>query len=388
MITISLCMIVKNEEQSIARCLNSVKGLADEIVIVDTGSTDKTKQICRQYTDRIFDFEWVDDFSAARNFAFAQATQDYIFWLDADDVLSEDDQEKFRKLKETLSPDVDAVSMEYHLSFDAEGKPNFSLRRYRLVKRSASFRWVGAVHEYLEVSGKLYHSDVAVQHRPTSSTDPHRNIRIYERMLAEGRTFSPRDLYYYANELKDHARYEEAIEYYEKFFATEQGWVEDLIAACNKLAECYKQLNNERKELQSALRALQYDYPRAETCCRIGDVFFRNADYHTAIFWYTAAIASVNVKPGQPQMFRNAAYETWIPHLQLCVCYYRIGSHLLAYMHNEYAGKYIPNDERIVRNRAFLAPLAEKEKEALQEKMKSRFPQTITEPITPPKGES
>lgn len=130
MITISLCMIVKNEEQSIARCLNSVKGLVDEIVIVDTGSTDKTKQICRQFTDRIFDFEWVDDFSAARNFAFAQATQDYILWLDADDVLSEDDQKKFRKLKETLSPDVDAVSMEYHLSFDAEGKPNFSLRRY------------------------------------------------------------------------------------------------------------------------------------------------------------------------------------------------------------------------------------------------------------------
>lgn len=81
MVTISLCMIVKNEEDVIARCLESVKDLVDEINIVDTGSTDNTKKIVKQFTNRIFEFEWVHHFAQARNFSFQQATQDYILWL-------------------------------------------------------------------------------------------------------------------------------------------------------------------------------------------------------------------------------------------------------------------------------------------------------------------
>lgn len=93
MISISLCMIVKNEEAVIGRCLDSVQEIADEINIVDTGSVDKTKDIAARYTDRIFDFKWIDDFAAARNFSFQQATSDYILWLDADDVFTKKDQE-------------------------------------------------------------------------------------------------------------------------------------------------------------------------------------------------------------------------------------------------------------------------------------------------------
>lgn len=377
MVTISLCIIVKNEANTIARCLESVQHLVDEIVIVDTGSTDETKQVCRRFTDDIYDFAWVDDFSAARNYAFAQATKDFIFWLDADDVVSEADQRKFQDLKKTLTLDVDAVSMKYELSFTDEGDPRHTLRRHRIVRRTAGFRWIGAVHEYLEVSGTIQHSDVAIQHRQLSR-DPDRNIKIYEKLLARGETFTPRDMYYYGNELKDHARYEEAIKYYDKFLQTDDGWLEDVIGACNKLSDCYKRMENERMELQSALRALEFDYPRAESCCRIGEVFFRRGDYATSTFWYTAALASVNVKPDKVPMFENPAYSTWIPHLQLCVCYYRMGSHYVAYLHNEQAGQYIPNDERISRNRTYLEPLAQKQKEALQEKMEAQFPQTIS----------
>ena len=87
MIRISLCMIVKNEEKVLDRCLASIFDLMDEIIIVYTGSTDRTKEIAGKYTGRIYDFAWCDDFSKARNFAFEKAACDYIYSADVDDVI-------------------------------------------------------------------------------------------------------------------------------------------------------------------------------------------------------------------------------------------------------------------------------------------------------------
>ena len=81
-------MIVKNEEKVLARCLESVKDIVDEIIIVDTGSNDKTKEIAYRYTQNVYDFEWAQDFSAARNYSFSKATKDYQMWLDADDIIT------------------------------------------------------------------------------------------------------------------------------------------------------------------------------------------------------------------------------------------------------------------------------------------------------------
>ena len=78
----SLCMIVKNESRTLARCLDSLKDIMDEIIIVDTGSTDDTKKIASRYTTKIYDYEWSDDFAAARNFAFSKAVGDYIYSAD------------------------------------------------------------------------------------------------------------------------------------------------------------------------------------------------------------------------------------------------------------------------------------------------------------------
>ena len=105
MASISLCMIVKNEEAVLKRCLDSIADLMDEIIIVDTGSTDRTKEIAADYTSKIYDYRWANDFSAARNFSFSKATMEYIYAADADEVLDEENHMRFLRLKQALLPE-------------------------------------------------------------------------------------------------------------------------------------------------------------------------------------------------------------------------------------------------------------------------------------------
>ena len=129
MITISICMIVKNEAETLARCLDSLKGIGDEIIVVDTGSTDETKKIAAKYTDKIYDFKWIDDFSAARNFCFSKAGMDYIYTADADEILDEDNYHRFMDLKKAMIDDVEIVQMKY-INDTADNSVQYSVAEY------------------------------------------------------------------------------------------------------------------------------------------------------------------------------------------------------------------------------------------------------------------
>lgn len=350
MITISLCMIVKNEETVIARCLDSVKDLVDEINIVDTGSSDRTKQIVSTYTERVFNFSWTDHFADARNYSFQQATKEYVLWLDADDVFMQEDREKFIALKQQLTSDCDAVTMDYHLSFDENDQVASSLKRHRLVKRENNFIWIGAVHEYLSVSGNIFDSEVAVTHLPLSH-DCNRNLRIYENQLASGEILSPRDTFYYANELADHQEFKVASLYYQEFLDSEAGWMEDNIRACFRLADCYQRLGRLKEALAATLRSLSYDAPRPEACCRLGYHFMEKANNEAAIKWYLQALQT---QESSNLSFHNKAFSTWLPHLQLCVLYDRLQAYEVAYQHNEAARLYKPDHPSIKHNKSYL----------------------------------
>lgn len=350
-IRISLCLIVKDEEDVLARCLDSVREAVDEIIIVDTGSTDRTREIAQNYTQKIYDFPWIDDFAAARNFAFEKAKFDYILWLDADDVILEDDLKKLLNLKQNMDIAIDSVTMNYNLAVDQYGNVTTSLRRNRLVRRSGRFQWIGAVHEYLAVYGNIFDSDIAVIHR-SEKHDSERNLMIYEKRLANGEVFNARDQYYYANELLDHQRIDQAVIWYEKFLEGGEGWVEDNLSACKKLTDCFHTLGDLKSAEKYIFKSFLYDTPRAEFCCRLGYHFQLIERYDLAAFWYK--LASQLKRPLDNRGFAENASWTWVPHLQLCVCYDKLGQYDLAYHHNEMAAAYIPDDPNILHNREYL----------------------------------
>lgn len=350
-ILISLCMIVKNEEKSLARCLDSVREIADEIVIVDTGSTDRTREIAKDYDCRIVDYTWKDHFGDARNFAFSQAEGEYILWLDADDVFEEKDRQQLLDWRERLDSSIDGLSMEYHLAFDGSGNVSHKLRRNRLVRRDKGFEWHGAVHEYLAVSGNIIHTNIAVTHKKDKKyTD--RNLRIYKRLEEQGEAFTARDQYYYANELRDHGLNEEAVRWYTRFLDSGHGWIEDNLSACMKLAECMGRLGMKEQELAALFRSFTYEIPRAEACCRIGAWFAERMEWNKAIHWFETAVSLK--RPEDPLANIDEPSWTWIPHLQLCVCYDRLGDHEQANYHNELALRYHPTHPSMLYNQQYL----------------------------------
>lgn len=351
MITISLCMIIKNEEDVLERCLSSVQNCVDEIIIVDTGSSDRSVEIAKQFTDKIFAYTWTDNFSDARNYAFSFATKDYCMWMDGDDVMLEKDQEALLSLKQNLDDNVDVVMMKYNTGFDASGNVVFSYYRERLLKREKNFQWAGYIHEAITPSGIIKYVDVAITHKKMKISDPNRNLRIFENLMQEGKILSVREQFYYARELYYHKRFEDAIQQFTLFLNSQQGWLENCIDACQIRAYCYYETGDENAALASLLESFRYDVPRAEILCDIGKHFFDRGAYLQAIYWYESALKCT--RHDESGAFVQTDCYEFIPCLQLCVCYDRIGEKELACAYNERAAICKPDHEAVLRNRTY-----------------------------------
>lgn len=352
MITISLCMIVKNEEDVLDRCLESVETAVDEIIIVDTGSTDATIDIAKKHHAKLYSFKWIDDFSAARNYSFEAATMDYILWLDADDIITPSELKKLLQLKQNLNEIYDIIVMMYHTSFDSAGRPTFSFPRERLIRRRANLRWEGAVHETIPYVANRYMSDIAIEHHKLHNSDPNRNLRILERLKADGK-LNARQRYYYARELADHQRYDEALIQYEEFLNDPTGWSENKIDACQGAALCHRQLGHKQEIVESLFHSFLYASPRGEVCCAIGSYFYEQQEWSQAIFWYQ--LATTLPIPEMTGGFINRDCYGYIPWIYLCCCYDKLQDWKHAWLANEQAGMIKPEDSSYLYNRKYLS---------------------------------
>ncbi len=295
MITISVCMIVKNEEKVLARCLDSIADLADEIIIVDTGSTDTTKQIAAKYTDNVYDFTWMDDFSAARNFAFSKATQEYIYSADADEVLSEENRQKFRILKETLLPEIEIVQMKYGnqlqngtvYNFDEEYRP-------KLFRRLRNFVWEEPIHEMIRLEPVVYDSDIVITHLPERN-HASRDLNNFHRQTLQGRLLSRRLYGMYARELflaGEDQDFLHAEDYFQAEVVSCDRTPDEITEGCCVAVRAARLRGDTVSFFKYASKVIAGD-GCSEICCEMGHFYEEAEDTEEAAIWYY-----------------NAAYET------------------------------------------------------------------------------
>src|SRR5438552_1743970 len=162
-------MIVKNEEANLPACLESVRGLFDEIIIVDTGSTDRTKEIAAAFGAKVFEFTWVDSFAAARNECLRHATGNWIFWMDADDRLDEANRQKLLALFANLDKKTTAFVMRCVCPPAADTGIATEVQHVRLFRNHSQIRWEHRVHEQIlpavrRVGREVRFTDVAIAH--------------------------------------------------------------------------------------------------------------------------------------------------------------------------------------------------------------------------------
>lgn len=232
MTKLSACLIVKNEKDHIRDVLSSLSGV-DEIVVVDTGSQDETVALAREFTDKVFtDYEWADDFAAARNHALAKCTGDWVLSIDADEVLERGGVEKIRKVIEAATLD------QLHFSVEMTAKSNGQKHNLpRLIRNDGSVQWKGAAHETLyPVQANRTDIVVTYGYSTAHALDPDRMLRILAKAVNSPEA-TPRDLYYYAREFYYRRDYVQAARLFNEYVSIAT-WIPEKADALLYEARC------------------------------------------------------------------------------------------------------------------------------------------------------
>lgn len=330
MVTFSLCMIVKDEERVLERCLSSVADLMDEVIIVDTGSGDRTKEIAAKYTDKIYDFAWTGNFSEARNFAFSKAGCDYIYSADADEILDEENRCRLLQLKEAMLPEIDIVQMKYTNQLEFGTIYNYDEElRPKLFKRLRTFRWEEPIHENIVLEPVIYDSDIAIIHKPEQSHTS-RDIAAFERIIKEGGQLSKRLHNLYAKELFVSGSEEECMRaavFFEQSAMDGSRSLDEMKEACCVAARGNRLAGNIPAFFKYALKNIAAE-GCAEICCELGCYYQEIEDYEEAVLWYYNAAY-------ETECILNVRYAGSIPLRGLAECYEAVGNAKMAEKYRE-----------------------------------------------------
>lgn len=360
MITISACLIMKNESKSneffpdktnIDVCLGSLKKFCDEIIVIDTGSTDNSINNAKQYTDKVYEYiqEGSFDFSKARNKSFSMANCDYILWTDMDDYYSEENINKILKLKQESSGEFDYYSWYYDYRHNGN-VCTYSFIRDRLVRNNNTFFWRYSIHEELVCNGRGKTFDNIT----TIHTSNHDNGKKYVDMfkkLEKERELYPREMYYYGGELFVLGEIDECIRVLEQFETKNYSGSYENKRTQDYLGRCYQYKKDFVKAKEHFLRYGAYENFNRAAVYNIADCCFDAGEYKQAIFYYSIVVNAEFTNDNLTKINDNKLIIDSC--IQLCVCYYKIKDLQKSIYYNNLALKLDPKNTSANSNAEF-----------------------------------
>jgi glycosyltransferase involved in cell wall biosynthesis len=321
--SISACLIVRDEERVLARCIRRLRGAYDELCVVDTGSTDRTVEVARRLgaaVERTTACNGPDgkirDFAAGRNAALAMARGDWILSIDADEVLEPGGAARIRRaVRATSAPGLRVTMRDGLLTW----------RVTRLFRNDPRHRYAGRVHEGVRFpAGSPPVRDAAgvvFRHLPDKrgkEGSNERNLRLCEEEVRDAPD-DPRALFYLANELRLARRYDDAVARYEQQLALGTGPLTQRYRAAHCVATCRFAQGDHGAAIDAGLRALRVDPRYAETHCVIGDAYFALGDFERARQWYKSALACGAPPADSPIFVMAIAYGRY-PRAKVRAC--------------------------------------------------------------------
>jgi len=310
---LSCVLIVKNEEELLPGCLDSIKPIWDELVIVDTGSTDHTPAIAKAYDAELGYFDWCDDMSAARNYAETLCHSDYIYWQDADERLLEG-HDAIRQIVEEGKLDGIAPLMRFSAA-------DTYFRQELLHKNLPVWKWKGAVHEWLAGPCRTERRDIVVTQVGRSSGDRANVKDIFEALRSnfQHREFTERHLFYLAREHLYKGHLWECIGLVLVLLGTPVTWPLQRSRAAIVAGDCYNTLGDENAAREMYLRAIDEYAEWAEPYFALGEQARLQGRYVEAIGWL---LASTGFDPGG--FYYDQTIYQWRRYDSLAVSYYEL----------------------------------------------------------------
>lgn len=321
MSNLTLTIIAKDEAENLPRLFESVRDCQDEIVVVDTGSTDNTVEVAKKLGARVEHFKWVDDFAAARNYALSKVKTEYAYWIDCDDSLN--GRENFIDFKNNALKYFDYVLATYNYALDQKGNPIVSFMRERIFKMSKNPKWKYFIHEGVTPppgSRIHYCANWSVDHMRTEQDmvkDRSRNLNIFEKKK-QTEKFDGRLIFYHGKEFYENGMSDKALPHL--FEAIERPDLEAHDRVIALQYACYAMLQETEKMkpehqgeklikiIEYAHRALVFAPNRAEFFVLIGDCYMKMGRLGDAMAFYAGAAHCLGV-PQAGDKFSGAIHS-------------------------------------------------------------------------------
>jgi len=335
--TIGLAIIAKNESHRIAKCLNSAKPYVDDMVVVDTGSTDNTLEVAESCGARVFKSEKFTsetkredfDFAAARNESFEKVKADYILWMDCDDFLPSHCGQIMRSRMDEGCND-EMILGYYHYAIAPDGTVMSAFLRERIVKNH--HRWVYPIHEYIPLSTNpqpMIWNDFYIEHH-RHDLDPEklftRNISILVKHLEE-KPLDARLLYYASKEYFDFGKFEECFPLLDRHVKADYD-PELINCSYIRMAICHQRKGNDLEFVSSLNKAVESCPYRIDAYIMLSDYYAKN-NPGLAIYWASKA-SELQFKSMQPDNPHAYIFEA---HKRLSSLYEKIGNKEKAKFH-------------------------------------------------------